>query len=451
MLASLLAKAKNNPDYAIALASGYAVVAAQIVAQILLVPLYIDALGSYRFGVLMILLAQAAFAYLFIGMFFSNLLRLFREAAQKSDSREFSRIYCAGKISFLAVGFLFAAVVLGLENLSPVFFEDAPADLRREIFWASLAIVVHFILLCEMSVEQTVFAAQGRQTAVNLVTFCSLFVFTVLAALWLLSGGGLIGVVCCFLIGDVAARLLAFTVLRRMGLTIDYLAGLAGLWSTCRKLLSTRSQHYYFYALLAMLLQSDILLFGWMCGPALTAEFAVIWKIAEVLILLVARVGMHLQPEFVAMDVEGHGERLVRVYSHAYWGMLGLSLAAALAYGLFGQAITEFWVGADRAPADPWLYWLAAATIFWLAASRLPAIMAQALSRMRGLIAISGIELAGKLVLLATLLPVVGVRAPLIAINGMHLFGVALAYGWLGWRLAAHAGQKGTAQALKKG
>jgi O-antigen/teichoic acid export membrane protein len=446
MFASLLAKAKNNPDYAVALASGYAVIAAQIVAQVLLVPLYIDALGSYRFGVLMILLAQAAFAYLFIGLFFSNLLRLFREAAQPLGSREFSRIYCAGKISFLGVGLLFAIVVLGLESLSPVFFEEAPAELRQEIFWASVAISIHFIMLCEMSVEQTVFAASGRQTAVNLVTFCSLFVFTLTAAIWLWSGGGLVGVGCCFLVGDMAARILAFVILRRTGLKIDFMAGLEGLMRTCRALLSTRSQHYYFYALLAMLLQSDILLLGWMGGPALTAEFALIWKIAEVVILLVARVGMHLQPEFVAMDVEGDGERLVRVYSHAYWGMLGLSLAAALGYGLFGQAITRLWVGADQAPTDPWLYWLAAATIFWLAAARLPAILAQALSQLRGLIVVSGIELVGKLVLLATLLPIVGVRAPLIAMSAMHVFGVAFAYGWLGWRLAAQAGKAASAR-----
>lgn len=419
-----------------AVLSGYAVMAAQVGVQIFLVPLYIHALGSYGFGVLMILLAQVGFAYLFIGLFFSNLLRLLHEALQSGDKAEFSRIYVAGKLSFLGIGLLFALVLLGFENRLPIFFEDASPAARKEIWWASCAMAVHFMLLCEVSVEQTVLAATRRQTSVNFITLCGLLVFAVAAVLWLLSGGGLVGVACCFVIGDVAARILAFAILRQSPIVIDLATARRGLMRTCRRLLSTRSQHYYVYALLAMVLQSDILILGWLGGAELTAQFALIWKIAETMILLVARFGSHLQPEFVAMDVDGDQDRLIRVYTHAYWGGLTFSFVAAAGYALFGQWVTQLWVGVARTPPDPWLYWLAGLAIFWMAIARLPAILAQALSRLHALIAIAAAEMIGKFVLIVTLLPSNGLRAPLIAISIVHVLGIAVAYAWLGRRLA---------------
>ena len=49
-LSTLILKAKNNPDFAAAVVIGYGWMAFQVVVQILLVPLYLEAFGSYRFG-----------------------------------------------------------------------------------------------------------------------------------------------------------------------------------------------------------------------------------------------------------------------------------------------------------------------------------------------------------------------------------------------------------------
>lgn len=423
-----------------AVLSGYGSMALQVVVQILLVPLYLDALGNYRFGVLMILSAQIAFAYLFVGLFYSVLLRLFRESLARSDPEEFSRIYIAGKLVLIGVGLLFGATVLGAETFHPVFFEDAPAQFRSEIWVATALATAHYLLLCEISVEQTIFSAIQKQASANIVTLVSQIVFAVTVILWLSHGGGLVGVMVCFLLGDLASRLAAFVVMRRAGLRIDFWRGTRRLREVLRRLLSSRARLHFYYALLAMILQSDVLIMGWLVGPDMTAQFVLVWKITEMLILVISRMVNHLQPEFVAMDISRDSARLERVYREAYAWLFAVSAAFAVIYAVLGFRLVGLWVGSDRAPADMWLYWLAAAAVFWIGISRLPAIFAQALSRMRFLLWLAAIELAGKLLLIVVLLPRFGIAAPLIAITVVHALGAAYAYWWLGRSLARSAG-----------
>ncbi len=440
-LSSLIAKAKNNPDYAGAILTGYVSMGLQIVIQILLVPLYLNTLGSYRFGALMILSAQIAFGYLFVGFFYSVLLRRLSESLSAGDTAEFSRVYVAGKMILLAIGALFGFIVLGVETWHPVFFEDVPSDMQSEIWWATVLAVVHFFLMCEVSVEQTLFSAIQRQVSANLSALIGLIAFAVAVIPWLLSGGGLAGVMGCFLLGDVLSRLYAIISLRRAKLKIRLSALTTGFGATCRQLLSGRAIPYFAYALVAMVLQSDVLIIGMLTGADVTAQFVLVWKIADVVVLVISRMTIHLQPEFLAMDVNDDRERLRRVYHEAYWWLLLLSAIIALGYALTGPWIMQLWVGAERAPKDPWLYWLAGSAILWLGASRLPSVLAQSLSRMRGLLCIATVEMTAKLGLILVLFPLVNIRASLIAISVVHGLGIAFAYWWLGRSLVAVGGR----------
>ncbi len=444
-LTSFIAKAKNNPDYAAAILTGYVSMGMQIIIQILLVPLYLDTLGSYRFGALMILSAQIAFGYLFVGFFYSVLLRRFRESLSGADMEEFSRVYVAGKLILLAIGALFGFVVLGLERAYPIFFEDVPTELENEIWWATALAALHFLLLCEVSVEQTLFSAIRRQVSSNLLGLIGLVAFATAVVPWLLSGGGLAGVFGCFLLGDILSRAYAFIVLRRAKIRVRLAALAVGFRDTCRQLLSGRATLYFAYALVAMVLQSDVLIIGMLMGADVTVDFVLVWKIADVMVLVISRMTIHLQPEFLAMDVAGDRARLRRVYLEAYRGLLLVSVVIAAAYALAGPWIMQLWVGSDRAPQDPWLYWLAGAAILWLGASRMPVVLAQALSRMQGLLCIATIEMVAKLGLILALFPSVDIRASLIAITVVHGLGIAIAYWWLGRRLIATDGAAKTA------
>jgi O-antigen/teichoic acid export membrane protein len=175
-------------------------------------------------------------------------------------------------------------------------------------------------------------------------------------------------------------------------------------------------------------LQADTLLIGTLGGPTVTAQFVLVWKIAEVLILMLARISQHLQPELIDMDAKGDIVRLRRVYRDASLYML---LAGALiggGYALFGQWLVGLWIGHGEAPQNAWAYVLAGGAVFWLGSSRLQAVFAYSRVKLRPLIRLSATELAAKLILVFALYPYVGYLSPLIAINLVYVCGIAYAY-----------------------
>ena len=140
------------------------------------------------------------------------------------------------------------------------------------------------------------------------------------------------------------------------------------------------------------------------------------------------RIPESLQPYLVQMDVRGERERLCRGYRQGQKWMTAIAATAAVGYALLGPVVVRLWVGAENAPDAPWAYVLAGGAVFWLVSARTPAIFAFSLLRLRGLNLAAGIEVTVKLVLLLALFPVAGYYSPLIAINVVHLGGVALLY-----------------------
>jgi O-antigen/teichoic acid export membrane protein len=434
-LSNLVSKARNNPDYAAAVASGYGLMALQLIIQVLLIPLYLRTLGTYNFGVLMILMAQVAFSFVFANWLYNLLLRRFGETLAAGDIAGFSRLYVGGKVLLVGIGLAWGLGLLALEVFHPIFFKDASAETHREILWAMGLSALHLLFMYEIVVEQTIFAATKRQFLFNCVTIVSLLGFTLCVVPWLLLGGGLIGVVGCFIVGDVAARAVAFVALRRTGILINMRSAVGAKTRLWADMLAPHGRRYFVYALLAMALQADLLIVGFFGDPNVVAEFALVWKIAEIMVLLLTRIAQHLQPEFINMDVNGDRQRLQRVYGEAY---LWIGLAAvilAVVYAVAGAQMVGLWVGSARVPQGTWLYPLAGAAIFWLGISRLPAILAQALSRMRPLMWIAIMELSGKFIFIVFFFDRLGTNTTMLAISSVHVCGIALAYWLLGRRL----------------
>lgn len=438
-IADLFAKARNNPDYVGAVLASYGLMVAQALVQILLIPLYLHVLGDYRFGVLTIFMAQVVFGYTILSWPHGFLLRRFSENMAAGDAGGFSRFYIAGKLLLLGSSLLCAGGMLWLEAVHSVFFRDAPVALRGEIMTAMILAAVHFLLLCEIQIEQTILAAAKRQFAVNISMLVGLGVFTAGVVPWLLSGGGLVGVMVCFLANDLAMRAVVWWV-RRSHPHFRLKISLIGIGSAIGQMLSGQGGKYLAYALIGISLQSDMLLIGLWGGPIMAAQYALVWKIAEMLIQLLARVPLHLQPEFVTMDVTGERDRLARIYREVWLWMAVGSCMAAVGYGLLGPWIVRLWVGSAKAPIDIYLYLLAGGAIFWISLSRLPATLAQSMAAMRGLLWVSGSELIAKFALILLLFPYVGLAAPLLAISLVHGLGGAVAYWLLGRKLVAPGG-----------
>jgi O-antigen/teichoic acid export membrane protein len=430
-LSTFVFKAKNNPDFAAAVFIGYGLMTLQTVVQVLLVPLYLKTFGGYRFGALMILISYVGFAFALVGALYTVMLRLFGQAINERDDVQLSSLYIAAKVLAICIALVCGVAVNLTEFVHPVLFGDAPVELRDEIIQALALSTLHLILLCELSVEQTMLAAEGRQAAANLVSLLGLVVFAVTVVPVLFLDGRLVDVMACFIVADVVSRTFAAYLSRR-----HFRHRLRELFSPCaaaiRRILSSQAREYFALTLITVALQADVLIVAILGGAIAAAKFVLVWKIAEMLTLILSRITQHLQAEFVRMDLRGERARLARVYHEIYWAMASAALCLSVAYAVFGRLIVELWVGQDAVPPEGWSYSLAGLAILWVGIARLPITFALSLDRIKPLVRLAGVELAAKLVVVWLIFPKWGYLAPLIAISVVHVIGVAFGYYALG-------------------
>lgn len=422
------ARLVNNPGYARAVLSSYGHIGLNVAVQIMLVPLYLETLDKYRFGILMILLAFFGYAALGMAFMTGGMARILGEFHAREDAAGFRRGYWLGKLAYVGyaglVGLLAIAAVALLEG---TLFQ-VRAGHRGTVLGTVAAGALYFVLLYEFSVDRLALTAAGRQATANLLSAASLAVFVVLVVPWLLTGGGLPGVMLCMAGGVLAARLGAWAVWRRSGVDLRWRRGDGDTGQIMRRLLGRSGLAFAIYGILFLTLRADTLIVGWLGGAELAAEFVLVWKIAEVGVDLLSRIPEALAPYIVHMDTRGEAERLKRTYRQGQRWIWAIAAAAGVFYAVFGHFIVSLWVGPENAPDDPLVYVLAGSALVWLAGARLPAVYAYAMVRLRALIVVTFVEVAGKVALTVALFPWLGYLAPLVAINLVHMSGVALGY-----------------------
>jgi hypothetical protein len=420
---------RNNPDYFGAAVSSFGVMGLQSIVQILLVPFYLHSLGFYMFGVLSLLMSGVAVASLGLSWAYGSILRVMGTAGARGADREFAEGYAAARWLFdgCAITLSSVAVLAGV-LLGPAVLADTPAELRSDVIATALLAVVHFVVLVDLSVDQMALSVSRRQTVAYSFLMIGILVFVALVVPWLLSGGGAAGVFACLIASNVVIRVCTFIHWRRSGLDLRWRWPVSAVATAMGRLIGEMRRGYLVYGLIAAALQTDVILVGALGGARMAAEFVLVWKIAEVLILVLWRLSENLQPELVHTHTHGDSVRLARIFARGSWLLRGAGILVGVAYAVAGPWVVRLWVGAEVAPDRPLAYALAGGAIAWLVAAKLHASFAYALGHVAPLQWVAGIELALKLALFLALFPFVDYLAPLIAINAVHVFGIAWAY-----------------------
>ncbi len=424
---------RTNSAYAFAVGTAYGQMALNIVVQILLIPLYLHAFGEYEFGILMIILSFTNYAALGVSWLTGGLTRLLAERFAREDERGFAAAYALGK--HINVGYAALVAIVGVAIVWSGIgrFLDPPAELRASILYTVLFAALYLIALYSFSIDRVALNARGEQAASNLLTMFSQIVFVAVAVPAILAGYGLPAVMLSLAVGVIAGQVAARVYWRRLRLRLGWrVARGSGARAIMRRLLGRTGLAFTIWGAVALTLQADALLVGWLAGPKMVTQFVLVWKAAEVAIQTLSRLVDMTQPYLIHMDVRAESDRLHKVYGlgqRLMWLFAGL---AAVVYALLGPWIVGLWVGTEFAPTDRWGYVLAGGAIFWLTVARFPTVLAYATVRLRPLIATALAELVAKLVLVVTLFPFMGFLAPLAAINLVHIGGIALAYQWIG-------------------
>jgi len=438
-LKGVFASFRNNPDYAGSIVVGYGVTGLQILVQLFLVPFYIASFGKFGFGALMVLLACANVARLGLVWLAGPMLRLLGEAYAEADRRAYARRANAFRMVYISYGVATAVVLCAVGIVTPGSLFGPGAEIRVTSLHSLIVLVsVYTGCLCWLTAEVVVLAARKRQTLGQFSQFMSLLVFVALALPVLLLGGDLANIAACFVAGAVVSILFCLYFSYRDDWGFPSKGGLP-FYSEIVAYIRPQAGGYAIYGGLLVLLQSDTLIVGIIGGAGAAAEFVLVWKIAEVIIMLIWRFCESLQPEIINMDMTADRERIARLYSRAIRLLLMVSLFAGTAYALSGHYLVRGWVGA-AAPDSRIAYVCAGGAIFWMAIARLPSVMAYSLGRLTQFNRILGLEVILRVVLTLSLYGTVSFIAPILAINIVHAFGLALVYVLYGRHLVRGSG-----------
>ena len=417
-----------------ALTTGYALMGLNILIQLGLVPLYIQKLGKAQFGMLMIIFSFINFSALGIGWLSGGVARLLGEHAARQDHKKLARAYVTAKVLYVgyAVGVILILAVIGAVSfiLSGEWLGSSKWD---DSVWLSIGIAaLYFIAQYDFAIDRMTLVAMTKQPAADMIQMVGLCVTALFITAWLVSGGGMAGVLGGYLLGTLIARIGSWQYKKHAGLHI-----LPSLWSdssmgSWKRLVGITSGGYFIYGVTLLAMQADTMFVGWIGGPELAAEFALVWKIPEVIIQLIWRIPGALEPYIIQMDTLGQYERIQELYRQGLGWMLGASVFASLMYALLGHPFVALWVGTAQAPSSQLAYVFAALAMFWLCAVRWPAGFAHATVRLRQLNWVAGFELVGKLAIAIILFPRLGYMAFFIAISLVHFFGAFWMYLRLG-------------------
>jgi len=411
-------------EYPLGLLSGYLAMAGGIIAQVILVPIYLRTLGAEGFGILVLMLAMINYATIGVGWLSGGLQRILGEAFGTGNNAGFVQALDVGKIVYLTYGAAAALLGIGI-----VTFLD------RSQMPIGVAIVAGFFLIAtyESAVERLALAAAARLVAVNLLLFSQVLAYATSVIFVLRAGGGLIGVFACQLGSVLFARFLLPMCWRGARPIAKHTIG------TLRPLLTRLTGRmgggYFLSGALILTSQSDVLVIGWLGGAEAAARYVLLWKIAEVGVTALWRISESWSPILVRLDATNAHAAIKRQYRHVATLLLVTAIPAGLAYALLGPWITMLWLGAEHAPQDQLGFVLAGTAIVWLGLARLPSILSYSFARFRVWNAIACVEVAARLALTVGLYPRFGYLAPLVALNVVHLCGIAAAYQWAGWRL----------------
>lgn len=414
--------------YFAGLLTNYLGLGLSIAIQIFLMPFLLNSIGERLTGLYYLMMTISHFVGIGIAWLTGAGVYLF--ATEGVDDMASRQEIHRGVFAGFAVYATVAAGIVVLWGLSAGnwWLKDAdPAivsETRQACWFLAGYIWIHYIHLADISLL-TALLQQGWAYGYRVLNQT---IFIVIVVAIMRDAPRLDGVMFANLAGVGTAAVLARCQL--------YVTGRLriGVWrwprlALFKQIFLTRGVSYFFFGIgLFGLIYGDVLVIGMALGHDKVAEFLIIWKIPEVMALILGRISEILSPYLT---------RINKAYGIAETGCLfisidrlqhGLATLAGVSYFFFGPAMVRLWVGEAHRPETPWFYGAAGALLFFLVVNRHDMMLHYALAKLGRVVRIQYAELAFKLLLMFLLFPTLDVVAPIVAGLTIQIFGITWAY-----------------------
>lgn len=393
-----------------------------ILVQLILTPLYLTTLGDELFGLLMILLNILTFAVFGIAWFSGGLVRVLGEYWSNKNLEKFRETLILGKYIFTSYSIL-------VSILSIIFFflfKNIGYLINIEVSTVIL-ISLYFILTYEALPERQAFVGANWQALGNNIELTKVIIFAILTIYFLPKYTSINIVFIALIVGVISQRLITGLYLRK---TLEFQGW--GILSSSMKpdlkrFFSKSGLNYFHYGTIVLLLQLDVVIIGVIGGPVIAGKFVLLWKIPEVLGLMLSKIPISLEPKIIHLDAKSSLHKYNKIFLNSKMIFIILCLTTSIIYMLLGQYLVEIWVG-DSAPKDKWMYYVAGIALFFYSISRWPISFAFAQVKLDQLIRVSFIELLFKFIFTLILFKYFSFVSPIIGMIAIHVLYVARGY-----------------------
>ena len=405
-----------------ALLSGYMLYGTYMLTQIFLPPLYLRMLGDEQFGILMIFLNIITFAVFGITWFSGGLIRVLGEYWSGKKINKFNETLLLGKYIFTGYSVIVSIFALFL------FFCFRFLGLLNNIEVSTIIFIsIYFILTYEALPERQAFMGANWQALGNSIELTKIIVFATITYYLLPYYKNIDFIFFALIIGVVTQRILTGLYLR---IKLKYSG-----WGKFRKsmipdfgrFLGKQGIYYFTFSTLVLLLQLDVVIIGILAGPSVAGKFVLLWKIPEVLGLILGKIPSSLEPKIIHLDAQSEMNRFKTVFFRGKILFFIICFLVSILYMYFGLYITSLWVG-ERAHSDNWMYYVAGLALFFFSISRWPISFAYAQIKLEQLVRLSMIEFISKLLFTLVLFKYFSYASPLIAMIIIHVAYLARGY-----------------------
>tara|TARA_B100000287_G_scaffold404069_1_gene426410 strand:- start:1812 stop:3017 length:1206 start_codon:yes stop_codon:yes gene_type:complete len=395
---------------------------AHMLTQIILTPIYLNTLNDEKFGILMIFLNIITFAVFGISWFSGGLVRLLGEYWSNKKITKFNETLILGKYVFTSY-----ALLTALLSLILYYFLKQFGYLNSIEFFTVILILIYFILNYEALTERQAFVATNWQALGNNIEITKIIVFFFLVIFLLPKYKSLNVVFAALIAGVITQRVVT-------GIYLRFKIGFSG-WGKftnsmkpdLNQFLSTKGLNYFYFGTLVLLLQLDVVIIGIIGGPIVAGKFVLLWKIPEVLGLILGKIPTSLEPKIIHLDSKSELSSYSKFFLNSKTFFIIICFITSIFYILAGEHLVRIWVG-ENAPKDDWMYYIAGVALFFYSISRWPISFAFAQVKLRQLIKVSLIEFSFKIIFTLVLFRFFSYASPLIGMIIIHIIYVARGY-----------------------
>ena len=413
---------KKPKSYALALLTGYILIFAHMLAQILLTPLYLNILGEEKFGLLMIFLNIITFAVFGIAWFSGGLVRVLGEYWSNKNLSKFNQTLILGKYIFTSY-----SIIVSIFSMI-AFVTIKNAGYLNEIDILTITIIsLYFVLTYEALSERQAFVGANWQAFGNCIELTKVIVFSLLTVYFLPKYKSIDIVFLALIMGVITQRIITGSYLKFSLNFVGWGKFSNSMKPDLKRFMSRDGLNYLYFGTLVLLLQLDVVIIGIIGGPVLAGKFVLLWKIPEVFGLILGKIPSSLEPKIIHLDSKSELSSYDKLFLKSRTLFVILCLITSFIYMFLGEYLVKLWVG-NNAPKDDWMYYIAGIALFFYSISRWPISFAFAQVKLKKLIKVSFIELIFKFIFTLVLFEYFSYLSPLIGMILIHIIYVAKGY-----------------------